>query len=176
MFPLHQGKAYVGSQCRAGKKQGGSPKQMVRAAARNVPANPPPESSEPRAVGSSQPSQRCFMAAALLRKTLEARYRESAASRWVSKAYRKWVQLLAAQKPIKRQGWGKGKFALFQRPATRGWGVRFTSQGQLPFPPPCQSVGKSFYRGREEATCRNSTVSSDRRLETGRLWFDDGLT
>ena len=28
------------------------------------------------------------------------------------------IQLLAAQKPIKRQGWRKGKFALFQRQVT----------------------------------------------------------
>ena len=31
------------------------------------------------------------------------------------------VRLLPAQKPIKRQGWWKGKFALFPRPATGGW-------------------------------------------------------
>ena len=29
------------------------------------------------------------------------------------------VRLLAAQKPIKRQGWWKGNFALFWMPATR---------------------------------------------------------
>ena len=31
------------------------------------------------------------------------------------------VQLLATQKSINRPGWWKGKFALFQMPATRGW-------------------------------------------------------
>ena len=30
------------------------------------------------------------------------------------------VQMIPAQKPIKRQGWGKGKFALFWTLATRG--------------------------------------------------------
>ena len=33
--------------------------------------------------------------------------------------------------------------------------------------PDWQSVGKSFYRLREEATCRHSTVSSDHHLKTG---------
>ena len=37
MFPFHQGKAYIGSHCSAGEKQRWSPKQMVLAAARNVP-------------------------------------------------------------------------------------------------------------------------------------------
>ena len=37
MFPFHQGKAYIGSHCSAGEKQRQSPKQMVLAAARNVP-------------------------------------------------------------------------------------------------------------------------------------------
>ena len=31
-----------------------------------------------------------------------------------------WVQLLAIQKSINRPGWWKGKFALFQMPATCG--------------------------------------------------------
>ena len=37
IFPFHQGKTQVGSQCRAGENQGGSSKQMVLTAARNVP-------------------------------------------------------------------------------------------------------------------------------------------
>ena len=41
-FPFHQEKAQVGSQCRAGEKQGGSSKQMVLAAAKNVPQIPYP--------------------------------------------------------------------------------------------------------------------------------------
>ena len=32
--------------------------------------------------------------------------------------------------------------------------------------------GQSFYRQREGATCRNSTVSSDSHLETGHWWSD----
>ena len=38
--------------------------------------------------------------------------------------------------------------------------------------PISQSVGKKFYRGREGATCRNSSVSSDRLLEVGHPWSD----
>ena len=49
MFPFHQGKAYVDSQCRAGEKQGESPKHVVSAAARSVPPKPPLGASEPRA-------------------------------------------------------------------------------------------------------------------------------
>ena len=80
------------------------------------------------------------------------------------------VQLLATQKPIKRPGWWKGKFALFWMLATMGEG-RCLSKGRLP-PHPQQSVGKSFYRRREGATCRNSTVSSDRPLDIGHRWSD----
>ena len=35
-----------------------------------------------------------------------------------------------------------------------------------------QSVGKNFYRQREGAMCRNSTVSSDSHLETDHQWSD----
>ena len=38
--------------------------------------------------------------------------------------------------------------------------------------PISQSVGKKFYRWREGATCRNSSVSSDRHLEVGHPWSD----
>ena len=69
------------------------------------------------------------------------------------------VQLLTAQKPIKWQGWWKGKFALFQRLATWAGEGRLLSKGQLPRR---QSVGK-----REGAECRNSTVSSDSHLGIG---------
>ena len=42
-------------------------------------------------------------------------------------------------------------------------------------PPPRQSVGKSFYRWREGAAWRNSTVSSDSHLEIGHavIWWSD---
>ena len=35
-----------------------------------------------------------------------------------------------------------------------------------------QPVNKSFYRWKEGATCRNSTVSSDSHLAIGRQWSD----
>ena len=83
------------------------------------------------------------------------------------------VRLLAAQKPLKRPGWWKGKFALFWMLATRraGGEGRRLSKGQLPSTTG-QSVGKSFYRWREGATCRNSTVSSDSHLGIGHRWSD----
>ena len=78
------------------------------------------------------------------------------------------VRLLTTLKPIKRQGWWKGKFALFKRLATRaGGGGQGWTRVQRPPPPHWQSMGKSFYRWREGATRRNGTGSSDRHLETG---------
>ena len=61
----------------------------------------------------------------------------------------KGIQLLAALKPIKRQSWWKGKFALFQMLTTeRGRGVHSFPKPGIPCPPapPEQSLGKSFYR------------------------------
>ena len=47
-------------------------------------------------------------------------------------------------------------------------------EGRLLFKshPHPQSQNESFYRQREGATCRNSTVSSDSHLEIGHLWSD----
>ena len=55
--------------------------------------------------------------------------------RWAPKSVTKrivWVRLLAAQKPIKRPGWWKGRFALFQTLATEAGGC--LSKGPLPHP------------------------------------------
>ena len=51
------------------------------------------------------------------------------------------------------------------------WARAYTSP-KANSPPHPQLVGKSFYRLREEATCRNSTVSSDSHLEIGHQWSD----
>ena len=65
------------------------------------------------------------------------------------------VQLLIAQKTIKRQGWWKGKFTLFWMPVTGAMGEgRLLSKGQLP---PWQSWGNRVYRQKNGATCRNSS-------------------
>ena len=79
-------------------------------------------------------------------------------------------RLLTAQTPINRPSWGEGKFALFQMPATRGIGQ--TSVQRLTPQPLNSQGGKSFYRHREGATCRNSTASPDSRLEIGPRWSD----
>ena len=55
------------------------------------------------------------------------------------------VQLYAAQKPISRPGWWKGKFALFQMLATEGGGW-FTSIQRLTHPFPRQAGDESIYR------------------------------
>ena len=86
------------------------------------------------------------------------------------------VLLLAAQKPIKRPGWWKEKFALFWMSATAvgvGWsGVEWEEWGddtliQRPILAPLllESMDERFCRLREGATGRNSTVSSDSCLE-----------
>ena len=59
MFPFHQGKASAGSQCQAGETRGWSLRQVVEAAAQNMPPSPPLRASEPPASGPSQhPGQR----------------------------------------------------------------------------------------------------------------------
>ena len=76
------------------------------------------------------------------------------------------VWLLAAQKPIYRPGWQKGKFALFQMPVTGGGAG---SLSKVCFPHHWQTGAERFYRLREWATWRNSTINSDCHLQMGRL-------
>ena len=70
---------------------------------------------------------------------------------------------LMALKPIKGQSWWKGRFAIFCSLATSAGGQTLV---QRPIPL-TGGQGKSFYRLREGATCRNSTVSADSHLEIG---------
>ena len=76
----------------------------------------------------------------------------------------KGVQLLAALKPLKRQGWRKVCFIL----EAGNLGRRADACPKADSPPPTVRAGKSFYRRREGTTGRNSAVRSDSRLETGR--------
>ena len=55
------------------------------------------------------------------------------------------VRLLTTQQPIKRQGWWKGKVALFQSLATAGWRADSCPNADS-LPRHWQSVGKSFNR------------------------------
>ena len=90
------------------------------------------------------------------------------------------VWLLAGQKPLKRPGWWKGKFTLFWILATQrgsgGWAdicpKANSTHTHTHTPSHRQSVGWSFYRPREGATCRKSTVNSDSHLEIGHRWSD----
>ena len=77
------------------------------------------------------------------------------------------VLLLASQNPIKRPNWWKGKFALFRM---LSWGGQRLSKGRLSLPR--KSGDNSFYRQREGATGRKSTISSDSHLEIGYQWSD----
>ena len=87
----------------------------------------------------------------------------------------KGIQLLAALKSVKRQGWWKGKFALFRMLTTeRGRGARSSPKAGIPCPPapPEQPLGKSFNRPTDRTTCRNSKVSSTVTLKLVMLWSD----
>ena len=81
----------------------------------------------------------------------------------------KWSLAAHALKPIKRLGRWKGKSALFWLPVPGqgGWTPKPHSDSSH-----WRSVGKSFYRWREGATCRNSTVISDSHLKIGCRWSD----
>ena len=75
------------------------------------------------------------------------------------------VQLLASQKPVKRQVGGKESLLYFGCWQPVGRADSYPKADS----PHWQSVGKSFYRQRVGATCRNSTVSSDSHLEIGHV-------
>ena len=83
------------------------------------------------------------------------------------------VWLLAAQKPVNRLGWWKGKFALFPVPATGRGRVDIHSEADTLPPPPTTTTdshwGRAFVDG-GRGRCRNSTVSSDSHLETDQRW------
>ena len=66
------------------------------------------------------------------------------------------------------------KVCFILRARTRGGGQ---TPVQRPTPPHWQSEGKSFYRWRERATCRNSTGSSDGHLAIGHavVWSGSDL-
>ena len=63
------------------------------------------------------------------------------------------VWLLTTQKPIKRPGWWKGKFALFQMLATGGGGHADVCSKTHSLHTSNQ-WGEGFYRQKEEALCR----------------------
>ena len=63
------------------------------------------------------------------------------------------VWLPTTQKPIKRPGWWKGKFALFQMLATGGGGHADVCSKTHSLHTSNQ-WGKGFYRQKEEASCR----------------------
>ena len=79
------------------------------------------------------------------------------------------VRLLTTQKPVKRPGWWNGKFALFWMPAAVGV-TRRLSKCRLPLLTIREQ--ELLYTEGGGATCRNSTGSSDNRLEIGHQWSD----
>ena len=121
MFPFHQGKAYIGSHCSAGEKQRRSPKQMVVAAARNVPQIPLSRPEKHRQQDhyhhpSTSPWPVTLPGQILWEPDVARVQPHVGHQNPVSKS---GVQLFPVQKPIKRPGWWKGRLALFQRPAMR---------------------------------------------------------
>ena len=74
------------------------------------------------------------------------------------------VQLLAAQKPLQRGGWWKGKFALSWWPATgaEAGGPQFNDQ--LPL---LTITGQELFWVEGGATCRDRTAASHSPPEVG---------
>ena len=78
---------------------------------------------------------------------------------WPSQSVTKsGVELLVAQKPIKRQGWWRGKFALFGCQQTGESGQTLVQRLTPPHSPNNQWT-RAFIDWEKQATCRNSTVS-----------------
>ena len=80
-----------------------------------------------------------------------------------------------AQKPVNRPGWWKGKFALFQTPATGGGKVVADFCPKAYSPTPDKAGGENFYKqrgGSGGTTCRNSTAISNSHLQSGHQWSD----
>ena len=85
------------------------------------------------------------------------------------------LQLLAAQKPINRPGWWKGKFTLFQMLAAReGWqtSVQRPTSPQPPAHPHNKQWGRAFIDRVGEFTCTSSTVISNSHLQISHHWSD----
>ena len=78
------------------------------------------------------------------------------------------VQLLAAQKLLKRPGWWKGEFSLFGMPTARGGRADACPEVVCP----TLTISGQEVEGGEGATCRNTTISSDSHLEIGHQWSD----
>ena len=78
------------------------------------------------------------------------------------------VQLIAAQKPITRQVGGKEALLYFGCQQPVGRANACLKADSLPL----TVGGRSFYRQRQRATCRNSTVSSDSHLKVCHWWSD----
>ena len=72
------------------------------------------------------------------------------------------VWMLTTQKPIKRQSWWKRKFALLWMLAMAIEVGGTNSCPNADSPTHWQSVGKRFYRGEKEATCRNTIINSEK--------------
>ena len=83
------------------------------------------------------------------------------------------IWLLPTQKPVKRQGWWKGKFILDASNGKVGVGVR---GGRTPCPQsnsaPLPTISEQELFLRKRDTCRNSTVISDSHLEISHWWSD----
>lgn len=116
-----------------------------------------------------------FMAACLFKPQWRGRRREKILELqvWccfflvVAHITKSGVRLTIIQKPKKSQVRWKGKFALCRMPTTREGEVGLLSESRLP--PPHRQRGKSFYRQKEVAPCRSSSVSPDGRPEIGHV-------
>ena len=86
------------------------------------------------------------------------------AYRWfLGSCNQKWGLSACSSKANKEASWWKRMFALFWIQATEGGDGGWTPVQRLTLP--TETGGKSFYRQKEVAPCRNGTVSSESHLE-----------
>ena len=76
------------------------------------------------------------------------------------------VQLITAQKPMKKQVGGRKTLVYFRCRQPVGREDTCPKADSLPL----TVGGRSFYRQKQRATCRNSTVSSDSHLKICHRW------
>lgn len=111
---FYQGNVQIGSQCRSGRK-GGDPQngfsscQELAASHHQIPLSWP--ASQEELAHCTHPSALLWRGSAALKNPESQILREhNRLTLGIKNCYRKWAQLLNALKPIKRQGWWKGKF------------------------------------------------------------------
>ena len=118
----------MAASAKQGKSRGGSLKQVALAAARSIPPNPGSQGQRTTCSGllTASPASPASWSRLCWKRGNPGGNTVRAQQPHVGHKNLQWkggVRLPLVLKPINRQGWCKGTFALFQRPASRGRGV-----------------------------------------------------